>query len=198
MGDAAAVGKITFPGLPDANYRILKQEMRSASPAAVYEVCKRAYIWHANCNSPEDTLAANLEGPRTMTTLPPPLRFLKHSSTLPWAGACYVALLGFLIYTLAHEARLDSWRSSAAPITLSAQRINLPAPDAACAELAGMGQKLCSAEARLDAARSKFQQRITARQAVLDQRALPSVGESRAPLSANHLQLLSPSLASRD
>jgi hypothetical protein len=102
--------------------------------------------------------------------LPVRLHGLKRSlanqcAMIPWAATCYATLFGLLIYSLAVEARLESWRRSSTQTVASIQRaaLTLSAVNASCAELAGMGQKLCNAETKVDAARAKFQQRVAAR-----------------------------------
>ncbi len=90
---------------------------------------------------------------------------------IPCAAVCYAALFGFLIHALAIEARLDSWRRSSEQTAASMQRVTLTpfGANASCAERAGMGQKLCNAEANVAAERTAFPQRVAA----LKQRHVP-------------------------
>lgn len=80
------------------------------------------------------------------------------------AVACYLAIFGVLIYSLAIHARPASWRHP--PLQTTAIQTVMPARyaiAASCAEFAGMGQRLCNAEAEVDAARVNVQQRVKAR-----------------------------------
>ncbi len=93
---------------------------------------------------------------RSLTTLP---------ALVAGAAVCYAAVFGLLVYGIAFHARLASWRQPPLPTTATFQPVkpSAPALAASCAELAGMDQKLCNAEARVDAARAKYQQRVAAR-----------------------------------
>ena len=87
-----------------------------------------------------------------------------YPTLIPGAAVCYTAIFGLLVYNLAAHARLDSWRQFAplAEATLTASV--LPSASApSCAEFAGMGQRLCGAEAKFEATRARFQQRVEAR-----------------------------------
>jgi hypothetical protein len=86
---------------------------------------------------------------------------------VPGALACYAAVFGLLVYDLAVHARLNSWREASEQAVARTQFAASDATGASCAELAGMGQRLCNAEAKIDAkidaARDRFQQRVAAR-----------------------------------
>jgi hypothetical protein len=85
---------------------------------------------------------------------------------VPGAVACYAAVFGLLVYTLAVHARLDTWRQASAQAEVKMRPVTPAADGPACAEFAGMGRRLCSAEARIetkiDAVRARFQQRVEA------------------------------------
>jgi len=93
---------------------------------------------------------------RSLTTRP---------ALIAGAAVCYAAVFGLLIYGIAFHARLESWRQPPLPTKAMFQPVK-PSPLAlanSCSEFAGMDQKLCNAEAKVDAARAKYQQRMAAR-----------------------------------
>ena len=80
------------------------------------------------------------------------------------AATCYALIFSLLVYGIVWYVGLQSWRQPPAPAARSRPvTVTSGSGSAACAEIAGMGQKLCKAEARVDAAREKFQQRVAAR-----------------------------------
>ena len=76
------------------------------------------------------------------------------------AVACYAAVFTLLIYALAVHARLDSWRESSVQTVARLELVTPSAAGASCAEIAGMGRRLCSAETKIDAVRARFEQRV--------------------------------------
>ena len=130
---------------------------------------------------------------------------------VPGAVACYAAVFGLLIYTLAVHARLDTWRQASAQAEVKVQPVTPAADGAACAEFAGMGRKLCNAEARIEskieAVRARFQQRVEARRQLSAQpqiervKRVPSI-VSPAPVMPSSIpeqpELLNASIAVRE
>jgi hypothetical protein len=130
---------------------------------------------------------------------------------VPGAVACYAAVFGLLIYTLAVHARLDMWRQASAQAEVKVQPVTPAADGAACAELAGMGRKLCNAEAkietRIEAVRARFQQRVAARKQLRSQppiepvKRVPSIISPAPVLPASipeQPELLNASIAARE
>ena len=88
-----------------------------------------------------------------------------HCALIVVAAACYLAIFVLLIHSLAIHARPASGRQLPLQTTTTLQTGTLAphAVAASCAEFAGMGQRLCNAEAKVEAARAEFQPRIAAR-----------------------------------
>lgn len=94
-----------------------------------------------------------------------PIAFCTRRALIVGAAACYLAIFGLLIFSLANHARPASWRQPPLQSAPSYQTLTSTphATAAACAEFAGMGQKLCNAEGKVEAARAEFQPRVAAR-----------------------------------
>lgn len=85
-----------------------------------------------------------------------------HRALIAGGATCYALVFGLLIYGLVSYVGLGSLRQP--QITTVARHQPVAAtPHAGCAEFAGMGQKLCNAEAKVEVARAKFQQRVAER-----------------------------------
>jgi hypothetical protein len=91
-----------------------------------------------------------------------------HRALTAGAATCYALIFGLLIYGIAYHAGLESWRQPPSAVRHQPAKAS-SAGFLACAEIAGMGRKLCNAEAKVDAARAKFQQRLAARKLSHDQ-----------------------------
>ena len=81
------------------------------------------------------------------------------SVLIPGVAACYAVLFCMLVYDLAFHARLESWRQ---PPARTAARYyqgaaKLPTVTAACAEIAGMGRKLCNEESKVNVTFARVQ-----------------------------------------
>ena len=107
---------------------------------------------------------------------------LSSRHTLIAGGAtCYALIFGLLIYGLVSYVGLGSLRQP--QMTRQTVTATSQANPSSCAEFAGMGQKLCNAEAKVEAARAKLQQRVAERQQ-RPQRVVERLGraQSRTPL----------------
>jgi len=80
------------------------------------------------------------------------------------SALCYLAAVGYLVYAIALQARLESWVTRVAMTAIDPAPISPTAAESTpCANVSGMERGICKAEVRLEIKRSKLKQRAAAR-----------------------------------